>query len=43
MYKPGGYHPAHVGDILPKKSSSECPESRDRILLQLGYGAHATI
>lgn len=41
MYKPGGYHPVLLGDILPKDSPSM--EPRYRIMQKLGRGAFATI
>ncbi|WEW56754.1 hypothetical protein PRK78_002205 [Emydomyces testavorans] len=41
-YKPGGYHPVHLGDILPKKSTSS-REPRYRIIQKLGHGVFGTV
>ncbi|RDL40057.1 Uncharacterized protein BP5553_00036 [Venustampulla echinocandica] len=40
-YKPGGYHPVHLGDVLPKKSGTR--EPRYRVLQKLGHGSFATV
>jgi len=41
MYKPGGYHPVHLGDVLPKMSASRKP--RYRVMQKLGHGAFSTV
>lgn len=41
MYKPGGYHPVHLGDVLPKMSASRKP--RYRVMQKLGQGAFSTV
>ena len=40
IYKPCGYHPMLLGDILPKHQSSQ--EPRYRVTQKLGHGAFAT-
>ena len=37
QYKPGGYHPVLLGDVLPKEST------RYRVLQKLGHGSFATV
>ncbi|KAJ8587179.1 hypothetical protein M405DRAFT_794576 [Rhizopogon salebrosus TDB-379] len=37
-YRPGGYHPVHLGDIYPMRDNP-----RYRVLHKLGYGSLATI
>lgn len=34
-YKPGGFHPVHVGDLLS--------DSKYKILLKRGYGSYSTV
>ena len=44
QYKPGGYHPICLGDIVSSTSETlESPEKRYRILHKLGHGAFATV
>ena len=33
-YRPGGYHPVHIGDVYDEKY---------RVLHKLGYGSHSTV
>lgn len=40
-YKPGGYHPVTLGEILP--SSPVTGRPRYKILNKLGHGAFATV
>jgi serine/threonine protein kinase len=45
-YKPGGFHPIALGDILPKPQScvndlGKAPQYR--VITKLGYGAFATV
>lgn len=42
-YKPGGYHPVTLGDVLPSPSNSQSRNPRYRIMQKLGHGAFATI
>ncbi|KAG1733877.1 uncharacterized protein EDB91DRAFT_1057173 [Suillus paluster] len=37
-YKPGGYHPVHLGDTFPTRD-----DPRYRILHKLGYGSFSTV
>lgn len=41
QYKPGGYHPVRLGDVLPRDPASTT--HRYRILQKLGHGAFATV
>ncbi|EEP77279.1 predicted protein [Uncinocarpus reesii 1704] len=42
-YKPGGYHPVVLGEVLPKPSTSKSRKPRYWILQKLGHGAFATV
>jgi serine/threonine-protein kinase SRPK3 len=41
FYKPGGYHPVHLGDMFATRPNSDKP--RYRILHKLGFGAFSTV
>lgn len=34
MYRPGGFHPVHLGDLL---------DGRFEVVHKLGHGGHATV
>lgn len=42
-YRPGGYHPVSLGDVVPKKSTSISRQPRYRIIQKLGHGSFATV
>ena len=41
LYKPGGFHPVHLGDTFSKCPGSDQP--RYRVLQKLGQGAFSTV
>ncbi|KAI0832021.1 kinase-like domain-containing protein [Trametes gibbosa] len=43
LYRPGGYHPVAIGDMLDAQPDLPAPQRRYRILHKLGYGAYATV
>jgi serine/threonine-protein kinase SRPK3 len=43
FYRPGGYHPVHLGDTFSTCPSPNSHQRRYRILHKLGFGAFSTV